>query len=133
VRKLASTDDPFTIYLAPCLFGLALFFVVPFPTDLRAAGLAGPLLLFGIAFGSFLGQALMAYGYREVSAGSGSIVFYWETALTIALGALVAGEHMNLRFFIGLALILAGLRLNQIRGRLRAANPRTVPIWRRRR
>ena len=114
VRKLGATDNPFTIYLAPCVFGLALFFVSPFPADLRA-GVAGPLLLLGIGAASFFAQALMAWGYKEVSAGSGSVVFYWETALTIALGALIAGERMNLRFFAGLALILAGLRLNQTR------------------
>lgn len=121
VRKLAPTENPFTIYLAPCVFGLVLFLVAPVPADPLSGGIVGLLLLLGVGAFSFLGQALMAYGYKEVSAGSGSIVFYWETALTIALGVLLAGERMNLAFFAGLALILAGLRLNQIRSIKRRA------------
>jgi drug/metabolite transporter (DMT)-like permease len=115
VRRLsAAGENPFAIYLFPCLFGLPLLAIAPAPPG----GLAGPGLvplfcLLGVGAGAFAAQALMARGYRTVAAGRGSVVFYWETGLTVALGALLAGERPNLRFFVGLALILAGLRVNQ--------------------
>ena len=55
------------------------------------------------------------YGYRSVPAAKGSVVFYGETALTVLLGALFAGESFTARFAAGFALILAGLWLNQSR------------------
>ncbi len=115
VRRLSKDESPFMIYLSPCLFGLVLFFLTPLPSPatLFGEGATGPLLLVGVGAGAFLGQSLMAYGYREVQAGSGSIVFYWETLLTIGLGALIVGERLNLIFGLGLLLILAGLRINQ--------------------
>jgi drug/metabolite transporter (DMT)-like permease len=128
VRKATQYDNPFMLYLSPCLFGLPLFFFVG-PTG-RAAeggaasalgaaslggGAAGLLFLLGAAVFAFLAQALMAYGYRSVQAGKGSVVFYLETVLTVLLGALFAGEVFNLRFAAGLALILGGLALNHLR------------------
>lgn len=115
VRKASVTGvDPFILYLSPCVFGLALFAVAPLPP---ASGnpVGGLLLVLGGA-GAFLSQALMAQGYRTVPANKGSIVFYWETALTVALGALFAGESLNLRFIIGLAFIVAGLWANRQAG-----------------
>jgi drug/metabolite transporter (DMT)-like permease len=59
----------------------------------------------------------MALGYASVPAGRGSVVFYFETALTVLLGAFFAGEKFNLRFGLGLVLILGGLALNHLRRR----------------
>lgn len=113
VRQATSTENPFLIYLSPCIFGLPVLLFAPQPS-----GLGGPiplLLLFGVGGGAFIAQALMAYGYRAVPAGRGSVVFYWETALTVLLGVLLAGERFNLRFGLGLVLILTGLWLNRER------------------
>lgn len=127
VRRATQTDNPFMLYLSPCLFGLLLFAFVPAGEAAKALGGPGPeivgvLLLAGVGVAAFLAQALMAYGYREVQAGKGSVVFYLETALTVLLGALLAGERFNLRFGAGLALILGGLALNH--ARLPARRPR---------
>jgi len=65
----------------------------------------------------------MSLGYRSVPAGKGSVVFYLETALTVALGALLAGESFNARCLAGLALVLGGLVLNQLRLRKPARRP----------
>jgi drug/metabolite transporter (DMT)-like permease len=63
-----------------------------------------------------------------VQAGKGSIVFYLETVLTVLLGALFAGERFNLRFGLGLAMILGGLALNHARlGRPGLGNAHTEP------
>ncbi len=81
------------------------------------------LFLVAAGTGAFFAQALMAYGYRSVPAGRGSLVFYWETALTVILGALVAGERFNLKFAAGLGLIVLGLWLNNRRNAQAAAPP----------
>jgi drug/metabolite transporter (DMT)-like permease len=126
VRRATQTDNPFMLYLSPCLFGLPLFFIVPeagagaLGAALEAGGMPGILFLAGSGLFAFLAQALMAYGYRSVQAGRGSIVFYLETALTVLLGLAFAGERFNLRFGLGLALILGGLALNHIRFPARA-------------
>jgi drug/metabolite transporter (DMT)-like permease len=113
VRRATQTDNPFMLYLSPCLFGLPLFAFAPAPA--AGGGAVGIALLAGVGVAAFLSQALMAYGYREVSAGSGSVVFYLETVLTVLLGAIFAGERFNLRFAGGLVLILGGLALNHAR------------------
>ncbi len=126
VRRGSRTENPFMLYLSPCLLGLPLFFFVG-PAGVAAPGglgLPGLIFLLGSGLLAFLAQALMAYGYRSVQAGKGSIVFYLETVLTVLLGALFAGEKFNLRFAAGLALILGGLALNHLRplpGRARPA------------
>ncbi len=110
VRLASRTENPFVIYLSPCVFGLPLFFFAPLPQTPPA-----PLsicFLIAVGIGAFTAQALMAHGYKSVPAGRGSLVFYWETALTVILGALVAGEHFNLRFALGLGFIVTGLWFN---------------------
>ena len=97
----------------PCLFGLPLLALAPFP-----ASPGGPLALACLLFvgiGSFAAQSFMAVGYRSVPAGRGSVIFYWETALTVLLGLLVAGETINLRFLLGLGVIVTGLWINRDR------------------
>jgi drug/metabolite transporter (DMT)-like permease len=113
VRVASKTENPIIVYLSPCLFGLPILAFAPMPH--AAVGAIPLLLLLGVGVGAFIAQALMSRGYRNVPAGRGSVVFYWETALTVVLGFLLAGEHFNLRFAGGLALILAGLWWNRER------------------
>lgn len=113
VRKVAPHENPFMIYLSPCLFGLPIFFFVPSGSSAFSGGLAGFALLLAVGVGALGAQALMAHGYKTVSAGAGSVVFYWETILCVVLGVLFAGERINARFIAGLAVILVGLRVNQ--------------------
>jgi drug/metabolite transporter (DMT)-like permease len=119
VRRATATDNPFMLYLSPCLFGLPLVLVLPGgPSalgDIGDGGAVGLLLLAGVGLCAFAAQALMAYGYRSVPAGRGSVVFYLETLLTVALGIAFAGEKANWRFAGGLALILGGLAFNHAR------------------
>jgi len=133
VRKATQLDNPFMLYLSPCLFGLPLFLFASPGAGLTGDGVpgggaAGILLLLGVGVVVFFAQALMAFGYRSVQAGKGSIVFYLETVLTVLLGALFAGERFNLRFGLGLAMILGGLALNHARlGRPGLGNAHTEP------
>ncbi|MGO8695925.1 MAG: DMT family transporter [Rectinemataceae bacterium] len=113
VRLATRTENPFLIYLSPCIFGLPILFFAPAPAG--TGGPVGLLLLLGVGGGAFVGQALMASGYGSVPAGRGSVVFFWETTLTVLLGFLLAGERFNLRFAAGLVFILSGLWLNRVR------------------
>jgi len=111
VRKASSAgDNPFILYLSPCVFGLPVLAFAPAPTGAPDALSIAFLVFVGV--GSFAAQALMSVGYRSVPANRGSVVFYWETALTVLLGIAFAGEEPNLRFLSGVAVILAGLWLN---------------------
>ena len=122
VRRGSRTENPFMLYLSPCLLGLPLFAFAPAGGGSSGVGGAiGIFLLLGVGVMAFLAQAFMALGYRSVPAGRGSVVFYLETALTVLLGALFAAEKFNLRFGIGLALILGGLALNHVRIRERTS------------
>jgi drug/metabolite transporter (DMT)-like permease len=107
------TDNSLVIYLAPCLFGLAML-----PRTYGEFGNIHPrgfVLLFLIGLLSFLAQFFMAYGYKEISASKGSIVFYLETALAIVFSIFI-NEKLSARFLTGLGLILLGLIINNYRG-----------------
>ncbi len=114
-RASAAGENPFVLYLSPCLFGLPLFAFAPPAPPLVTGGIPGIALLLAVGLGGFFAQALMAYGYKTVPASRGSVVFYWETALTMLLGIVFAGERLNLRAALGIALILCGLWINNER------------------
>ena len=112
VRRASKAGaDPFLLYLSPSVFGLPILFFAPFPT--AVPGLLPILFLLGVGVLAFAAQALMALGYRTVSAAKGSVTFFLETGLTVILGLLFAGEHLTLGFALGLALIFAGLWWNR--------------------
>lgn len=114
VRRASATDDPVLIYLSPSVIGLAMFAVARPPAAFP--GIVPTLALVAVGFIAFAAQLLMTRGYRTVQAGRGSLVFFSETALTVLLGLLVAGERFNLRFAAGFVLILVGLWWNAPRG-----------------
>jgi drug/metabolite transporter (DMT)-like permease len=69
-------------------------------------------LLAGAAISVFLGQMLMSYGYKHVSATRGSVISLATVPLTILFSYFI-GEEMTLKFFLGTALIIVGLFLNK--------------------
>jgi drug/metabolite transporter (DMT)-like permease len=113
IKKSRETDSSLVIYLSPCLFGLTM---LPLKHgELGKINTHGFILLFSIGLLTFLAQVLMAYGYKEIAASKGSIVFYLETALAI-LFSLLMGERLSSRFLAGLGLILMGLFINNYKG-----------------
>jgi drug/metabolite transporter (DMT)-like permease len=113
IKISRKTDSSLIIYLSPCLFGLAL--LPQTCREFRNIDLYGFALLFSIGLLTFLAQFFMAYGYKEISASKGSIVFYLETALAIVFSRFI-NERMPARFLAGLGLIVAGLIVNNYRG-----------------
>lgn len=106
LKRARATEDSFTLYLSPCLFGL------PVSSALAAKGFTfdpGSLALAaGVGVVVFLAQICMTWGYKHVPVSRGSRIFYLETLLAIGFGALL-GERLHPAFFAGGALIAAGL------------------------
>jgi drug/metabolite transporter (DMT)-like permease len=113
IKQSRETENSLVIYLSPCLLGLAL---LPWTYgEFGTITQRGLGLLFLVGLLSFLAQICMAYGYKEISASKGSIIFYLETALAIVF-SLFIGERMSARFLAGLGLILLGLIINNYKG-----------------
>jgi drug/metabolite transporter (DMT)-like permease len=113
IRQSRQTDSSLVIYLSPCLFGLLML-----PLTYGEFGNIHPrglVLLFSIGLLSFLAQFFMTYGYKEIAASQGSIVFYLETALAIVFSIFI-DERMTARFLAGLGLIILGLIINNYGG-----------------
>lgn len=112
VRR-ASTGgvDPFLLYLSPAILGLPVLLFAPVPQAFPGVAPLG--FLVGVGVGAFAAQALMARGYRSVSASKGSVTFFLETGLTVLLGALFVGETLSPLFALGLVFIFAGLWFNR--------------------
>jgi drug/metabolite transporter (DMT)-like permease len=113
IKICRETDSSLVIYLSPCLFGLAML-----PRTYGEFGNINPhgfILLLLIGLLSFLAQFFMAYGYKEISASKGSIVFYLETALAIVFSIFI-DEKLSARFLTGLGLIILGLIINNYKG-----------------
>jgi drug/metabolite transporter (DMT)-like permease len=110
IKKLRANNNPMIIYLAACVSGL----VISSFSFKEAINLAVPVavLLVGASVSVFLGQMLMSYGYKHVSATRGSIISLVTVPLTI-ISSYFIGEEMTFRFFIGTGLIIIGLLLNK--------------------
>lgn len=115
VRRASAHDNPFILYLSPCVFGLPFGLISGgLPESLPTEGLVYALIVGILAFGA---QTLMARGYKTVPAGKGAVVFYFETVLTVAMSVVLFRETLNARFLLGLGVITTGLLLNGWRRR----------------
>jgi drug/metabolite transporter (DMT)-like permease len=110
-KKARLSNNSFIIYGTLCVIGAALTaFSAPQAArlDWRSAALlvvAGCLVYFA--------QILFTYGIKFVPAAHASVISLLKVPLTIALGAFI-GESLHLSFFIGTAIILAGLVLKDL-------------------
>ena len=110
IKKARETDSSLMIYLSPCIFGMI---TIPFTFgEFTEITMKGFLLLFLIGLFTFVAQIMMTYGYKEVRASKGSIIFYLETILTIFLSLMIVDEIITARFIIGCTLVILGLVIN---------------------
>jgi drug/metabolite transporter (DMT)-like permease len=117
IRRVSQKNSIFHVYLSACIFGfLCTLFTWP-EVRLLVPGIPLVALLL-IAALAFIGQMVMAFGYRFVTASRGSIIGYSETLMTVTLSVLLLGEELKLRFVLGGMLILVGLVLSQWQGHL---------------
>lgn len=110
IKKSRETDSSLIVYLSPCVFGML---TMPFTygefTNITTNGF---MLLLIIGILTFVAQVMMAYGYKEVPASKGSIIFYLETIITIFLSLMIVDEIITARFIIGCSLVIMGLVIN---------------------
>ncbi len=110
IKKARETDNSLIIYLSPCIFGIV---TIPFSfNEFSLITTNGFFLLLLIGFLTFAAQVMMAYGYKEVPAAKGSIIYYLETVLTILLSIVIVNEVITVRFIIGCILVMLGLIIN---------------------
>ncbi len=111
IKKARIRNSPASVYLSACIFGLAF-------NSMAVRGMSSlPSELFGLlvvtALLSLIGQILLGYGFRYVSATKGSIIGFFETQLTFVMSWLLMGEEIRLRCLGGAGVILLGLIINQ--------------------
>lgn len=115
LKRARVTDDPVALYLSPCVFGLPVVASLAvatggMPSTPHPAAIA---MAVGLGIIVFAAQILMTWGYKYVNAASGSRIFYLEIVFAVLLGALI-GERLKPAFFVGAAVIFAGLSLDWI-------------------
>ena len=122
LKRARTTEDPVSLYLSACMFGLP----VAAALALGSGGLPARLTLVPILLSVLLGlvvfaaQILMTWAYKYVSAARGSRIFYLETIFAVGFGALI-GERLKPAFFLGAAIIMGALWLDGAAQAKRAA------------
>lgn len=124
VRKLQKTDSSYVIYLAQCVFGIALF---GYPTAVSSFSFAPRiwLVLLGIGALATVAQLLMTEAYRDVPATEGSLLGFLVPVINSAFGVLVFGETMRAGTLAGGLLVLLACVYVGLRERL--FRPRSSP------
>jgi drug/metabolite transporter (DMT)-like permease len=111
IKKSRERNDIFIVYLSACLFGIVgSCYSAPEAVKIQSWDALMTLLIVGVF--ALAGQLVMAWGYKFTTAVKGSIIGFAEIPLTI-LFSFFFGEEMKPRFFLGMAIIIAGLLINQ--------------------
>jgi drug/metabolite transporter (DMT)-like permease len=111
IKRAREHNDVYVVYLSACIFGAAASsFSASEAVKIQGLNILLPLLIVGIF--ALAGQLAMAYGYKYTTAVKGSIIGFTEIPLTILL-SFFFGEEMKPRFFMGMAVIIFGLLINQ--------------------
>jgi drug/metabolite transporter (DMT)-like permease len=111
-KEASRTEHPVVIYLGVCFAGIigTVFSAGQFARiDPLSAGL---LVLAGL--GGYFAQIAITVGLRDIDAAEGSVHTFLKIPLTSLGGWLILSEPLTLRFFLGTALIFAGLFLDKL-------------------
>lgn len=112
LKKSREHNSSLLVYLSACLFGiLALPFSFNQIANINAFSL-GLLIFIGCI--AFIGQILMTYGFKTVSATQGSILTYAGIPLTLMLSYIFLGEPMQAKFLAGIGFVLMGLVIDAV-------------------
>lgn len=112
IKIAREKNSPMVVYLVSCLFGVVISLV---PTLMvlqdfyRQMTPLVTLLLLAIGTLVFIGQQLMTFGFKYVSATGGSILCLSEIVLTIAASAFFLDEKITARFLAGGVLVVGAL------------------------
>ncbi|HWI53154.1 MAG TPA: DMT family transporter [Symbiobacteriaceae bacterium] len=111
-----------TVSLYATISGLVFTIPVAYVSEWRGWSLPAltPVVWWGIAYVGIISTAVAFYlwvlGFSMVDAGTGSLFFFAQPLVAAVLGALVLGESLHWYFFVGAALIFAGVALSALQG-----------------
>jgi len=98
-----------TLVLAGLLYVGAALAVLPTVARNRPTTAAlragGSHLVLAVVFGGTIGPALLVAGLERISAATASLLLNFELVATVALAALVFGEHLGRRLLVAAALV----------------------------
>ncbi len=116
-KRASLTENPIVIYLGVCFIGMMLnAFAMPQAAKLDWSSV---MLLLLAGLGAYAAQISITVGLRDIDTTIGSIHTFLKIPLTVVAGAVFLSQGISMRFFIGTALLLAGLMLGEIVGVLK--------------
>ncbi|HCU68520.1 MAG TPA: hypothetical protein DGF30_04695 [Desulfomicrobium sp.] len=110
VRKLRATESSYAIFFSQCVVGFWLMLIPAnvLPSDI---GIGGGFILLGIGVTAAIGQLLMTYSYKALSASQGSVIALVTPVANIAIGMAVFGETVTTVSAAGMVLVLTSCLL----------------------
>lgn len=117
VGALAGRHDPLRIaflQFATCALLSLLLAVLFEDIDLEAIGRAGPSILYGGLVSVGIGYTLQVVAQRHAIASHAAIILSLEAVFAALAGALLLGEALAPRGYLGCALMLAGMLVTQL-------------------
>ncbi|HWI62058.1 MAG TPA: DMT family transporter [Symbiobacteriaceae bacterium] len=121
--KLATEKySSLTVSLYATISGLVFTLPVAYVSEWQGLSLSGlpSLVWWGVAYVGVISTAVAFYlwvlGFSMVDAGTGSLFFFAQPLVAAVLGALLLGESLHWYFFVGAALIFAGVALSALQG-----------------
>ncbi len=111
-KRATRTEDPIVIYLSVCLVGMA-FNAFSVPEALAVDPSQGLLLLLAGA-GAYAAQVAITIGLARIDTTAGSVHTFAKIPLTILGGILIFRDPATFRFFLGTALLAAGILLDKL-------------------
>ena len=91
-----------------------LMLVFDMPLDLRAIGSALPALLYLGICSSGIAYTLQIVGQRDANPAVASIILSLESVFGVIGGAIVFGEVLSLREYVGCAIVFLAVILSQL-------------------
>ncbi|WP_425287669.1 DMT family transporter [Pseudomonas indica] len=126
VSALASRHDPISLaflqFLTCSLLSLPLALVFE-SFDLTAIGQAMPAILYGGILAVGVGFTLQVVAQKHAIASHAAIILSLEAVFAALAGALILGESLPLKGYVGCALMFAGMLLAQLWPKQAAPRP----------
>ena len=115
IKKLRETDSSYAIFLSQCLFGLAMI-CWPAARNVQPVAARAWLMLFGVGVSATLGQLLMTYSFKLLSATQGSLLAFVTPVCNVFMGFVMFGEELTPRSAVGSVLVIAACASVSITG-----------------
>ena len=110
VRKLRATESSYAIFFSQCVVGFWLM-LIPANVLPSGIGISGGFILLGIGITAAVGQLLMTYSFKALSASQGSVIALVTPVANIAIGMAVFGESIAPLSAAGMVLVLVSCLL----------------------